>query len=229
MGEEQRAAFARDMVELFEERCRGYGTGVDVGHVLRGVLGLVRKHRVRIDANFATLVRAVLGRIFPPGGEALADGPRRDGALTLKACAATLVLLASVSACRLSLSGRPKVVNCLCVESLGRAVCPSYNVLDAARPLLRSYRRLRYGKDGAPKGKNPRLADDGGNKACSRERRPPSSPSTATPSFPSRHSRLVLSLMYVRKNLHDHFFFRREARRNKTRTRAQRLLLEMPS
>jgi hypothetical protein len=57
MSAEHRAAFARDMVDLFEERCRGYGTNVDVGHVLRGVLGLVRKHRVRIDANFATLVR----------------------------------------------------------------------------------------------------------------------------------------------------------------------------
>jgi predicted unusual protein kinase regulating ubiquinone biosynthesis (AarF/ABC1/UbiB family) len=57
MSAEHRDAFARDMVDLFEERCRGYGTNVDVGHVLRGVLGLVRKHRVRIDANFATLVR----------------------------------------------------------------------------------------------------------------------------------------------------------------------------
>ena len=57
MSAENRDAFARDMVELFGERCRGYGTNVDVGHVLRGVLGLVRTHRVRIDANFATLVR----------------------------------------------------------------------------------------------------------------------------------------------------------------------------
>jgi aarF domain-containing kinase len=47
MSDDERLSFASDMVELFQERCRGYGTSVDVGHVLRGVLGLVRKHRVR--------------------------------------------------------------------------------------------------------------------------------------------------------------------------------------
>ncbi|EEC46014.1 predicted protein, partial [Phaeodactylum tricornutum CCAP 1055/1] len=83
MNETQRSAFTEDMVTMFAERCRGYGTGVDVGYVLRGVLGLIRDHKVRIDANFATLV-----------------------------------------------------VNCLCIESLAARVCPSYNVLDAARPLL---------------------------------------------------------------------------------------------
>ena len=85
----QKRFFAADMVLLFQERCRGYGTNVDVGHVLRGVLSLIRKHRVRIDANFATLV-----------------------------------------------------INCLCLESLGRGVCPTYNVLDAGRPLLQGYRRF---------------------------------------------------------------------------------------
>jgi aarF domain-containing kinase len=97
MTEEQREIFASDMVALFSERCRGYGTGVDVGHVLRGVLGLIRKHRVRIDANFATLV-----------------------------------------------------INCLCIESLARRVCPSYNVLDAAQPLLQGYRRLDNKNGGTP-------------------------------------------------------------------------------
>lgn len=87
----QRAAFTEDMVELFHERCRGYGTDVDVGGILRGILGLIKKHRVRIDANYATLV-----------------------------------------------------VNALCIESLGKRVCPSYNVLDAAKPLLRSHRWLCY-------------------------------------------------------------------------------------
>jgi predicted unusual protein kinase regulating ubiquinone biosynthesis (AarF/ABC1/UbiB family) len=85
----QKRFFAADMVLLFQERCRGYGTNVDVGHVLRGVLSLIRKHRVRIDANFATLV-----------------------------------------------------INCLCLESLARGVCPTYNVLDAGRPLLQGYRRF---------------------------------------------------------------------------------------
>lgn len=72
MEADERAEFARDMVELFAERCRGYGTGVDVGHVLRGVLGLIRKHHVRIDANFATLVRGVSGgATFPVRGSGL--------------------------------------------------------------------------------------------------------------------------------------------------------------
>ncbi len=53
-------AFTEDMKVLFTERCRGYGTNVDVGDVLRGVLGLVRKHQVRINANYATLVVNVL-------------------------------------------------------------------------------------------------------------------------------------------------------------------------
>jgi len=88
---EEREAFMHDMENLFAERCRGYGTNVDVGHVLRGVLSLIRKHHVRIDANYATLV-----------------------------------------------------INVLCVESLARRVCPSYNVLDAAKPLLESYKGLCY-------------------------------------------------------------------------------------
>jgi predicted unusual protein kinase regulating ubiquinone biosynthesis (AarF/ABC1/UbiB family) len=56
LSDEKRNAFMDDMVELFAERCRGYGMDVDVGNVLRGILGLIRKHQVRIDANFATLV-----------------------------------------------------------------------------------------------------------------------------------------------------------------------------
>jgi predicted unusual protein kinase regulating ubiquinone biosynthesis (AarF/ABC1/UbiB family) len=91
----QKQDFAADMELLFHERCRGYGTNVDVGHVLRGILSLIRKHRVRIDANFATLV-----------------------------------------------------INCLCIESLARRVCPTYNVLDAGRPLLQGYRRFVKHKDG---------------------------------------------------------------------------------
>ena len=83
------------MIDLFDERCRGYGTNVDVGDVLRGVLGLIRIHHVRIDANYATLV-----------------------------------------------------VNVLCVESLARRVCPSYNVLDASKPLLQTYRKYFFESDG---------------------------------------------------------------------------------
>ena len=50
MGEERTKAFADDMHALFLERCRT-GTGVKFGDVLRGVLNLVRKHRVDIDAS----------------------------------------------------------------------------------------------------------------------------------------------------------------------------------
>ena len=54
--EEEKEAFTQDMIELFERVCRGYGTKVDVGEVLRGVLNLIRIHKIRIDANYATLV-----------------------------------------------------------------------------------------------------------------------------------------------------------------------------
>ena len=95
MRERERAQFVQEMISLFAEKCRGYGTNVDVGEVLRRVLSLIRIHHVRIDANYATLV-----------------------------------------------------VNVLCVESLARRVCPSYNVLDAAKPLLQTYRRHFFESDG---------------------------------------------------------------------------------
>jgi aarF domain-containing kinase len=97
LTEEERQAFIDDIILVFEERCRGYHTNVDVGHVLRGILSMIRKHHVRIDANYATLV-----------------------------------------------------VNALCVESLARRVCPSYNVLDASKPMLQTYRKIAYTKDGVP-------------------------------------------------------------------------------
>jgi hypothetical protein len=42
----------------------------------------------------------------------------------------------------------PSLLNCLCIEGLARRVCPSYNVLDAAKPLLQSYQGLCYNKNG---------------------------------------------------------------------------------
>ena len=93
--------FVVDMRELFKERCRGYGHNVDVGEVLRGVLNLVRKHQIRISANYATLV-----------------------------------------------------VNVLCIESMAKKLVPDYNVLDAGKPLLSSYRRLLCYK---PKSRTRRL------------------------------------------------------------------------
>jgi len=56
LSKEQKEAFTDDMIELFDRICKGYGTNVDVGEVLRGVLNLIRIHKIRIDANYATLV-----------------------------------------------------------------------------------------------------------------------------------------------------------------------------
>ena len=44
--------FEADMVRFFRETCRGYGTNVAFGVVLKGVLGLVRKHRVTLDGCY---------------------------------------------------------------------------------------------------------------------------------------------------------------------------------
>lgn len=144
LSDEKRGAFMDDMVELFAERCRGYGMDVDVGHVLRGVLGLIRKHQVRIDANFATLV-----------------------------------------------------VNCLCVESLARRVCPQYRILDAGRPLLETYRRMCYTSDGTPK---PNARN-------------------------SKLFKALLSAMYLKKSRNDNQFFRREMRSNEKKKAIHKLLL----
>lgn len=90
LTEDEKEAFTKDMIALFRQKCRGYGTNVDVGEVLRGVLEKIKIHQVRIGANYATLV-----------------------------------------------------INALCIESLAKRICPSYNVLDAARPLLSSHRSLQ--------------------------------------------------------------------------------------
>jgi aarF domain-containing kinase len=48
--------FKSDMKTLFARVCRGYGTGTDLGNVLRGILKLMRIHQVPVDTNYATLV-----------------------------------------------------------------------------------------------------------------------------------------------------------------------------
>lgn len=81
--------FERTMAALFDERCRGYGTAADFGAVVRGVLAAVRKHRVRVEPNYMTLI-----------------------------------------------------INAMCLDGMARSLQPTYNVLDAARPLLRLHERL---------------------------------------------------------------------------------------
>ena len=49
-------AFRSDMKELFLKDCKGYGFDVNIGIALRGILNLVRIHKITIDANYATLV-----------------------------------------------------------------------------------------------------------------------------------------------------------------------------
>uniref|UniRef100_A0A7S4KXT0 Protein kinase domain-containing protein n=1 Tax=Guillardia theta TaxID=55529 RepID=A0A7S4KXT0_GUITH len=44
------------MDSLFKKKCRGFGTNVDLGDVLQGVLEGLRRHKVRVDAQYATSV-----------------------------------------------------------------------------------------------------------------------------------------------------------------------------
>ena len=80
LSKTQKAAFDADVAALFDEKCRGYGTGVDFGDVVRGLLELLRKHGVRIGAQYATLVINALcldgmaGDLLP--GYSVLDGAR---------------------------------------------------------------------------------------------------------------------------------------------------------
>lgn len=75
--------FTADLAASYAVVCRGFGTGTQLGDVLRATLELVRTYGVSVEANYMTLV-----------------------------------------------------INALCLEGLARELEPSYNVLDAARPLL---------------------------------------------------------------------------------------------
>ena len=81
-------AFRADMKVLFARVARGYGTDMDIGQILRGMLGVVRDHHVTIETNYATLV-----------------------------------------------------MNALCLDGMAANLLPNYNVMDAAKPLLRFHRR----------------------------------------------------------------------------------------
>lgn len=59
-GDAEKEAFSSSLEAFFSSQCRGYGTDIDLATVLRGVLGLVREHGVRIDVNYATLVMNAL-------------------------------------------------------------------------------------------------------------------------------------------------------------------------
>ena len=80
MSDDAKRAFDADVAALFATSCRGYGTGVDFGEVVRGVLTLIRAHRVRISAVYATLIINALcldgmaGDLLP--GYSVLDGAR---------------------------------------------------------------------------------------------------------------------------------------------------------
>ena len=59
-SEETKSAFTAGVVEYFDTSCRGYGTDVDLGETLRGILALCRIHKVSVSANYATLIMNVL-------------------------------------------------------------------------------------------------------------------------------------------------------------------------
>mmetsp|Transcript_27691 Transcript_27691/g.54073 ORF Transcript_27691/g.54073 Transcript_27691/m.54073 type:complete len:748 (-) Transcript_27691:510-2753(-) len=48
--------FTRHIKQLFNQKCRGFGTDVDVGEVLQGILDALRRYKVRVDGNYATSV-----------------------------------------------------------------------------------------------------------------------------------------------------------------------------
>jgi len=60
LTDREQEKFIDDVLSLFATNCQGYGTKVDVGIVLREILLLIRIHKVRIAANYATLVINVL-------------------------------------------------------------------------------------------------------------------------------------------------------------------------
>lgn len=53
-------AFVAEVCELCAEHCRGYGTGLDIGRVVRGVMQLMHRHGVNMDGNYATLIANML-------------------------------------------------------------------------------------------------------------------------------------------------------------------------
>ena len=155
---EEQEEFSREMDVLFQKMCKGYGTNVDVGEVLRGILGLIRDHKVRIDANYATLV-----------------------------------------------------VNILCIQSLAMKVCPEYNNLDMAEPLLKSYFETFYKPDGTPKPRKAATAVSTRGITFTYYLALPylSHLVTHSLSFFEQKFNRILPLKYLQKSLNDGAFFRR--------------------
>lgn len=75
-------------------------------------------------------------------------------------------------------------INLLCLESLARRICPNYNVLEAAQPLLQNYYKACFRPDGTLK---------------------PTSES-------QKNMQLKMSLLFMLKNIKDNRFFRKQRR-----------------
>lgn len=59
-GSSNPAAFTAEVQAMCAESCRGYGTGIDVGAVIREMMQLMYRHSVSIDGNYATLIANLL-------------------------------------------------------------------------------------------------------------------------------------------------------------------------
>lgn len=57
---ELRRRFTDEISSFFTATTKGYGKGVDIGTTLRGILTLVRKYQISIDANYATIIMNAL-------------------------------------------------------------------------------------------------------------------------------------------------------------------------
>lgn len=57
---ESSTAFTEDVRAMCAEKCRGYGTGLDIGVVIRDMMQLMYRHNVPIDGNYATLIANML-------------------------------------------------------------------------------------------------------------------------------------------------------------------------
>ena len=119
--------FEADMVHFFRETCRGYGTDVAFGVVLKGVLGLVRKHRVTVSVLPLPLYMHTL---------------LTSTTLTTSSTILTSTTSTASASSQLDANYMTLVMNVLCLEGMAQALLPSYNVLDMARPLLDAHKLL---------------------------------------------------------------------------------------
>ena len=141
----RRAEFTEAMRAYFATSCRGYGTGIHLGNVLRAVLELVRLHRVTIAGNYMTLVVNALclegvARELEPGYNVL-DGAKPLLDTRARACTRTEGALArSLPPPRPCHRSTPRTLGCttstwLVLQTLC-PICPTLHRYGAMHPVL---------------------------------------------------------------------------------------------